>query len=47
MIVADALTQTYLEPITDARDYLRRAHLGVLRVDFVCCCLVDDWVSRN
>jgi hypothetical protein len=47
VIVADKLSNTFLEPIADAPDYVRRAQLGVLRIDADYCDLVRDWVTNN
>jgi hypothetical protein len=47
VIVADKDRDRYLEPISDPRDYVRRARQGILKIDDTYRDLLAEWVAKH
>jgi poly-D-alanine transfer protein DltD len=47
VLVLDKHTDEHLEPIADPHDYLRRARLGILKIEDAYHDLVAEWITEG
>jgi hypothetical protein len=47
VVVKDKHTHRHLEPIADPHDYLRRARLGILKIEDAYHDLIAEWIAEG